>query len=757
MAHFPHEFAAVLQNAIERNQQHLSADTLQDYIDGAARLRAEAIGWAPLVAYLEQTPGVLAALDEDLLGPLLKTASALYTRAGDRAVDQLFSLLPLVAGHFAERKLFAAYLALLQEVAALAPQALAPIFDHLPQLLEHLSIAGLTKWARMGLQIHARDHDAQRKYFSLDSADSLAILKLEGEGTLFSQVERRLRLYLRALWGRDVQMRPKARRDSNLAKHRPFLDGETVYLPDAYSALITGTSLEVYMAASAHAAAHLMFSRVRFKVGNYKPIKLVVTSLIEDARAEQLAIDAYPGLRRMWAKFHTATAESGATFEALAARLSRALLDPDYADDNPWVQRGRALFAASRARWHDQQLAIDLASPLANDIGQMRLQFNFKTYAVQPAYRDDHSFLWDYSDADTPPPELEEDDEIIVEEMKTNPQETPQTPETELREAQVEQPNPDQKDVESPHAIALEMVLRSVNYAEWDYLIGMERPAWCTLFEKQPVAGDAGEIDAILRRDEAMVNRVKKLIRSAQIQRAVRLRKQHDGDRLDLDQAIRAVIDLRSGHQPDPRISVRSARRGRDLSVLVLIDLSKSTGDFIGSALSTVLNLAKESVTLLAEAMHDLGDKFAIHGFTSNGRRDVTYYRFKDFEQEYNRETRAFLAGATPQLSTRMGPAIRHAGQLLRFQSSERKLLLMLTDGEPSDVDVFDRNYLTHDAKRAVDGLARYGVHSFCLSLDPKADRYVNKIFGAKNYLVVDRLRNLPEKLPYIYLRVTQH
>jgi hypothetical protein len=754
---FTDEFSAVLHNAVERNQARLSQDTLQRYVDGAARLRAEAMGWAPLVAYLEQTPTVLVMLDEDLLEPILRAASALRGRAGERVVDQFFALLVLAAECFAERNLFARYIGLVQELAAIAPQSLEPLFDHLPTLLEHLSIGGLAKWARMGVQIHARDREAQRRYFSLDSADSLAILKLEGEGMLFSQVERRLRLYLRALWGREVQMRPKARRDKNVAAHRPFLDDGVVYLPDAYSALIHGSSSELYMAAAAHAAAHLMFTRERFKVGSYKPIKLVVISLLEDARVEQLAIDAFPGLRHLWGKFHTATPESGATFEQLAARLSRALLDESYADDNPWVRRGAAMFRAAQGRLHDQQLAIELASPLANDIGQMRLQFNFKTYAVQPSYRDDHSFLWDYSNADTPPPQLEEDDEIIVEEVKTNPKEAPPTPQLDLKEAQVEEPDPKEKDSESPHAIALDMVLRSVNYGEWDYLIGMERPAWCTLFEKQPVAGDPDEIDTILRQDEALLGRVKKLIRSAQIQRAVRLRKQYDGDRLDLDQAIRAAIDLRVGHQPDPRISMRSARRGRDLSVLVLLDLSKSTGDFVGSALSTVLNLAKESVALLAEAMHELGDKFAIHGFTSNGRRDVTYYRFKDFDQEYNRETKGFLAGATPQLSTRMGTAIRHAGQLLRFRSSDRKLLLMLTDGEPSDVDVYDRDYLTHDAKRAVDGLARFGVHSFCLSLDTKADRYVSRIFGAKNYLVVDRLRSLPEKLPYIYLRVTQH
>lgn len=747
----------MLRDAVARIEPALAPAALRAYTDGAARLHAEGIGAGPIVAYLAQMPSIMGALGAGVLEQVLKAASIIYMRAGNRGVDQFFSLAPLAAARLPEVELFDTYLSLVQRLAAQAPGIVPAFFDHLPQLLEHLTVGALVKWTSIGLQIHARDAGAREKYFSLQSADALSLLKLEGEGVLFSQVDRRLRFYLRALWNRDVPMRPKARREKNIDSHRSFLMDGVVYLPDAYSKSVHGAPSDLYMAAATHAAAHMMFSKERFKVGNYKPLKMVVISLLEDARAELLAIRAFPGLRSLWGQFHSVTPASGATFETLAARLSRALLDEDYQDDNPWVQRGRAMFAAQAHRMTDAQLPIELASPLANDIGQMRLQFNFKTYVVQPVYRDDHSFLWDYSGADTPPPQFEEEDDIIVEEVKTNPQESQQAPETQLKEAEIEQPDPNDKDAQSPHAVALELVVRSASYAEWDYLIGLERPAWCTLFEKQPIEGDAREIDDMLSRDEALLSRIKKLIRGAQIQRAVRLRKQHDGDRLDLDHAIRAVIDLRSGHQPDPRISMRSARRGRDLAVLVLLDLSKSTGDFIGSAMSTVLNLAKESVALLAEAMHDLGDKFALHGFTSNGRRDVTYYRFKDFDQEYNQRVKALLAGAVPLLSTRMGPAIRHAGQLLRFQSAERKLLLMLTDGEPSDIDVADRNYLTHDAKKAVDSLAHHGIHSFCLSLDSKADRYVSRIFGAKNYLVVDRLSSLPEKLPFIYMRVTQH
>ncbi len=750
------EFAGLLRTHVDLARDSLSAPALQAYVDGVLHLRHETTAWAPIVSYLENAPTILGRLDESVLPGLLRTAVVIRTRCGDLGVDQLFSLGPLAAERMGEARIFSAYLSLVQELAALAPQAVTVFFDHLPTLLEHLSIEGLQRFTRLGLQAHARDRESQRKYFALDSTDALAILKLEGEGTLFTQVERRLQLYLRALWGEDLRMRPKARKDKQIERHRPFIDAGSIYLPDAYRAPAGGSSSELYRAAAAHAAAHVVFSRERFKVGNYKPIKLVVVSLLEDARVEQLAIARFPGLRRLWQRFHVASPAIGATFEALAARLSRALLDPDYRDDNPWVSRARVLFSQVADKLADQALSLEFASPLANDIGQMRLQFNFKTYAVEPAYRDDHSFLWDYSDAATPPPQLQEDNEIVVEETRTNPQEALE-PEAELKEAQVEEPDPQQTERESPYAVALEMVVRSASYGEWDYLIGMERPAWCTVFEKQPVAGDPGQIDDLLRRDERLLNRVKTLIRSAQIQRSIRLRKQYEGDRVDLDQAIRAAIDLRAGHQPDPRINMRSVRRGRDLSVLVLMDLSKSTGDFVGKSSETVLGLARQAIALLAEAMHDLGDKFAIHGFTSNGRRDVTYYRFKDFDTDYDWRSKAFLAGATPQLSTRMGAAIRHAGQLLRFRSSERKLLLMITDGEPSDIDVFDRQYLTQDAKKAVESLHRYGVHSFCMSLDAKSDKYVAKIFGARNYFVVDRLTSLPEKLPYVYMRVTHH
>ncbi|MHB1780626.1 nitric oxide reductase activation protein NorD, partial [Acidithiobacillus sp.] len=231
---------------------------------------------------------------------------------------------------------------------------------------------------------------------------------------------------------------------------------------------------------------------------------------------------------------------------------------------------------------------------------------------------------------------------------------------------------------------------------------------------------------------------------------------QEDGDEIDLNAAVRAMIEMRMGEQPDPRIMMRNVRKVRDLSVLLLIDLSESTNDPVLGSDSTVLQLAREATVLLADALDKIGDPFAIHGFDSNGRHDVEYFRYKDFGASYNDQAKSRLAGMSGQLSTRMGAAIRHAGSILKRQPSNKKLLLVITDGEPADNDVRDPQYLRYDARKAVEELTQAGIAPYCLSLDPRADQYVSRIFGAKNYVVLDHVQRLPEKLPILYMGLTR-
>jgi nitric oxide reductase activation protein len=228
-----------------------------------------------------------------------------------------------------------------------------------------------------------------------------------------------------------------------------------------------------------------------------------------------------------------------------------------------------------------------------------------------------------------------------------------------------------------------------------------------------------------------------------------------DGDEIDLNAAIDAMIAIRMGEQPNPRITMRNVVKNRDLAVTVLLDLSESTNETMEGSDKSVLELTREAATLVSSAINGIGDPFSIHGFASDGRHDVQYFKFKDFNQSFNDEAKSRLAGMSGGLSTRMGAAMRHAGSLLMKQPERRKLLLLVTDGEPADIDERDPQHLRHDTKKAVEELYSQGVLTYCLTLDPNADSYVKRIFGANNYTVVDNVDRLPEKLPSLFASLT--
>ena len=222
-----------------------------------------------------------------------------------------------------------------------------------------------------------------------------------------------------------------------------------------------------------------------------------------------------------------------------------------------------------------------------------------------------------------------------------------------------------------------------------------------------------------------------------------------------LDACINAVISRRMGEIPDPHIYSTTERKHRDLSVIVLLDISNSTNDRIPKSGTTVLELEVQATALLAYAMSELNDPFAISAFCSDGKEDVHYYRIKNFSSVYDSTARAYLAGLNGKLSTRIGAAMRHAAKDLMMQRTHRRLLLVISDGEPSDIDVKDKKYLVEDARKVVRSISRLGIDTFCVGLDAGGDNYLTKIFGKKNVAVIDNLDRLPERLPMLYLGLT--
>ncbi len=791
-----------------------SPSGLEAYLKGAAGLKSLGRGTDLVIAYIETAPLVAKEIGEQAVTELLSTAIQMFSRTNAEVLSLVFSTAPTAANRLGELDLFNSYLSLLNNLVAKAPRAIRPFLGNLDLLLGQLTLGGLRRWIAWGISAYRNDFDAQAEYFSLQSDQSKAVLQQEQRGVLFVNVQRRLNMYLRSLWGRDFFIRPTSGDFETREGYRPYIEHYFIHLPDAFDdykpegvaddfPVVSG--MDVYRASSAHAAAHVVFSGYDTDAENISNLQKLMIGVIEDARIEALAITKFPGMKQLWISLLPANPALDDGLQPILDRLARALLDETYADNHPLVVQARAAMSEVQERLQDPDIAKEIGLKLAERVIALEITLNSSKDKYSNPYRDDNRCLWqspDYREEghEQIPGEVEQVrkyvslmemvNEVEVENAGDDAQEI-WVLETEL--FPYEDEGKSYNDMEGKEPIS-----SPVHYHEWDYQTQLERPSWVTLLEKHPKMGDPDDIEDILERNKPLVRRLKQLIEAVQPQGVTRQRKVEDGDEIDLNAAIGAMIDIRRGVQPDTRIGIRTTLQIRDLSVLLLIDLSESTNDPLPSAKSsmtpeqvlekrkkvaerkasesdkngdakvsdnnedeedtgpTILDMSREAATLMAEAMDKVGDPFAIHGFDSNGRHDVEYYRFKDFDEPYDDAVKGHIAGMTGQLSTRMGAAIRHAGTLMGDHGSSKKILFILTDGEPADNDEHDPQYLRFDTKKAVEELARNGINTFCLTLDPYADEYVSRIFGAKNYLVLDQVSRLPEKLPELYLSLTK-
>ena len=558
----------------------------------------------------------------------------------------------------------------------------------------------------------------------------------------FAALESRLAGLLGALWNIYPKLEPKPAA-APVTPARPSFAPGLIRLPDPFRGHGPNDATPIHYAAIAHAGAHLRFTPERLAPGTLKPIQLVLIALIEDARVEHLAIREYPGLRRLFEPFHIATPASGTTAAARLARLARALFDPDYVDGESWIEKGRALFHAADPA--SPSISRVIGNLLGNDFGQMRIGFDARTHVVEPAYRDDNSGIW------TPPdhPPAEPASETWLDAAKFAPSDTepPRTPPdpTDSRPANATRPAAPAEHEAPPVA----------TYPEWDQLIRQFRPGFAIIRAHPPRLGRAADIDAILADHAPLARRLTALIEHARVSRPQRLRRQPDGEAIDLEACINAMIDLRAGLDPDPRINSRTERRSRDLATLVLIDVSQSTNDPLAGTPTSILTLERAAAALLAEAMTALSDRFTLRAFCSNGRTDIRYTAIKDFAATFDLDAKRKLAGLNGSLSTRLGAAIRHAGHELATERTHRRLLLIMSDGAPADIDIGSPTYLIEDARHAVQELALKGIDAFGIGLDPTSRATFAHIFGRNRSVVVERLEHLPETLTRIYLRLT--
>lgn len=588
-----------------------------------------------------------------------------------------------------------------------------------------------------------------KSHLGLTQAASLPSLHKLDTGAEFADVQRRIRIYLRALWDIDFVINPTEGAFDQRHGYRPYIANFAIHLPNSYFDLASGgiaqlTALQIYRAAAAHSAAHLVYSRPPFIAASLDKWQKAVIAAIEDARVEALAIRRFPGLKNLWAMQHTSTPQHDQTAGDYLRRLARALLDETYRDDDPWIGQGRALFNAVDDLENDA-ISREIGLVLARAFEQKKIKFKVRSDMASAHYRDDNRYLW----------EIPNPASVKLLESSTTFYEGRFC--LGIGESDTVNEDAEQPSVEAPEELeGAEAATGVFQYGEWNFRSQIETQSWVTLREMNSESGDLKIIDDITAQNIHLITRMKALLQAIRYGGVQRVRKLEEGDEIDVNAAIRAQIEIKMGSQPDPRIMMRSIRKNRDISVLLLLDLSDSTNEIVKGQELSVLQLTRQVSVLFADALKTLGDPFAIHGFCSEGRHNVEYFRLKDFDQPYDDVPKAKIAGMTGQRATRMGAAIRHATYHLGRQSSGKKLLMLVTDGAPSDIDVRGQDYLMYDTKKAVEAAARNGINTYCFTLDPGADKYVSRIFGVRNYMVVDHLRRLPEKMLLLYTALTR-
>jgi len=727
----------VFDACIQEAEALLTDAGVASYIESARFIGKMGRGVEPLLVYLEEAPAVASIVGETVLPEIKDFALFLSKNTNFKAIVPFLQTLGAVTRRLHSDEQLQGYFDVLKTMLekttgsvhghhkTFPSPGLPDLLKQAPRLLSQVSLEGFRNWVNYGVRYYSNHPERQKDYFSLQSPDAVAVMQRERHGTLLVDHERQLDLYLRGLWEDEDYLVPYSLAFSELRKPMPYFDHMGIRLPDVYDDLNGVTGINRYRAVLAHMAAHRKWSQ-KMVVDNWSPFQRVAVELFEDSRVEYLAMQKFPGLRKLFLALHPVPKEEDLQLENISlirlrlALVSRAILDPDFNVEDEVIQSFVARFFAAMAEGESSSATMaDIAlSFIARTRRQTDAQPKIYFDNTEVDYRDDNRHLWIYI-------EQGDDEEDTFEHLE------------------------EQKQKEEIHT------LPPRHYHEWDYNSQHYRPDWVSVYEAMHPSGNAADVDAILEKHAALAKRLKAILDALKPQQKVRIRYQEEGSELDLDVAIRSLIDLKSGSQPDMRINMSHKNDGRDIAVMLVLDLSQSLNEQAAGSTQTILELSQEAVSLLAWTIDKLGDKFAIGGFNSNTRHDVRYAHIKGFTERFDGDVKARLAAMEARYSTRMGAAMRHAAHYLEAQKADKKLMLILTDGEPADIDVEDGQLLIQDTRKAVGELQQQGIYSYCINLDPKADEYVADIFG-NHYTVIDHVDKLPEQLPKIFMSLTK-
>lgn len=292
-----------------------------------------------------------------------------------------------------------------------------------------------------------------------------------------------------------------------------------------------------------------------------------------------------------------------------------------------------------------------------------------------------------------------------------------------------------------------ETITAPVAYDEWDYRRNGFRKNWCILSQQEIPLVRSNFVATTLGKYRGQIIRLRHQFEMMRNQERF-LKRQRDGNDIDLDALVESLADSRAGLPPSDRLFIALKRDERDIATLFLIDMSNSTEGWVGTAI-------KESLVLLCEAMETLGDRYGIYGFSGMRRLRCETFHIKHIDEVYSEEVQQRIGAIAPREYTRMAPAIRHMSTLFEAIDARIRLLIILSDGKPEDYDEYKGEYAIEDTRHALLEAKSAGIHPFFITIDQHAHDYMGHMCGEANSVFIDDVRQLPARMPEVYRGLT--
>jgi hypothetical protein len=693
-------------------------------------------------------------------------------------------------------------------------------FKSSPQALTSATIEQFAKWAEAGLRLHLGDSRRAQAYYALETRASQQSLKGSGAGLALETVSHTLRLYIEGLTGKSIAIKPSGDVVNEMpiadgkTIHLPaaiseFGDEATDFR--LYKVLAAHGAGQIEFGTYASSSAELLELQREMQAEFRSSSVLPAPPSLSDVPGGEASTEGvnYSSVLSLFPSREIAerlftTLENGRIDFMLRANYRGLRRDLDFIqarvkESRPPVHQmppelilSELLFRIAMLGGVDdmtrfsfprlvQMLEAIVNSSIRREAATVAdslraTQFVYRLLTEQASARQQES-----DDADSDSDEDQEETDRQSEDEQTNAQAAARPEQrgerqgpfnfwmrsvAERRDAESERLDDFFDTNDEMGRQELEAGDRAFFYDEWDHELADFRASWCRVIEKAGRRGGRQFVEAVRAEYGQIITAIRYQFQLMRPEALQKIKGEVDGEDFDLQAVIDYALDRRTSGRVSERLYMRRLRRERDVAVSFLLDMSSSTARTVSPRFNRpgaparpskrIIDIEKEGLVLMSEALEAVGDAYSIQGFTSEGRHNVKYYVIKGFDHKYTPEVEARIGGITYQNNTRLGAAIRHAAERLSQQEARTKLLIVLSDGRPYDHDYGDSRYAREDTKIALREARMSGVTPFCITIDRESEHQLRDMYGEVGYTIIDDVMSLPERLPGIYRRLTQ-